>query len=73
MSKRTELAKLCREQRDQAHKIATGGNVQWEAARVLTKCAVLLGCLAIVFDEDDGLQNTTLYRRDRNRFVKVEK
>jgi hypothetical protein len=71
MSKRTNLAQVCRDQRDQAFKAAVSTGVTWEPARILSKCAVLLGVLAIILDEDDGLQNTTLYRREGRKFIKV--
>jgi hypothetical protein len=75
MSKRTQIAKLCREQRDQAFEKAKGGATDWEKCRVLTKCAVLFGVLAVILDEDESRTappGEQLYRRDRNRFVKVD-
>jgi hypothetical protein len=71
VSKRARIATLCRDQQDQAFKAAASTGVTWEPARVLNKCAVLLGVLAVILDEDDNLQNTTLYKREGRAFIKV--
>jgi hypothetical protein len=73
VSKRANLAMMCRDQRNQAFEKGKAGVSEWEHCRVLNKCAVLLGVIALILDEDDGLPNTTLYRREGRKFIKVEK